>query len=113
MDELVVALGTAALMGACATIAGAAEDLESDFGSQSNANSQVQLAPQVGYIHRMYNKAICGEPVGYGLLCCTGAAIAFALLAAFKTINPVIALAIGAMIAALMYGVYATTAYMG
>ena len=112
-DVLVVSLGTAALMGACATIAGAAEDLESDFGSQSNANSQVQLAPQVGYIHRIYNKAICGEPVGYGLLCCTGAAIAFALMAAFKTINPVIALAIGATIAALMYGVYATTAYMG
>lgn len=109
---IVLSLGTAALMGACATIAGAAEDLESDFGSQSNANSQVQLAPQIGYLHRYYNKAISGEPVAYGFLCCTGAAIALALMAAFK-INPVIALAFGALAAALMYGVYATTAYMG
>jgi len=109
---IVLSLGTAALMGACATIAGAAEDLESDFGSQSNANSQVQLAPQVGYLHRYYNKAVSGEPVAYGFLCCTGAAIALALMAALK-INPVIALAVGALVASLMYGVYATTAYMG
>ncbi len=112
VQELAVPLGTLALMGACATIAGAAEDLESDFGSQSNANSQVQLAPQVGYVHRIYNKAICGEPVAYGLLGATGAAIALALYTAFA-VNIVIALAIGAAIAALMYGVYATTAYMG
>jgi tetrahydromethanopterin S-methyltransferase subunit E len=112
VETLVLSLGTAALMGACATIAGAAEDLESDFGSQSNANSQVQLAPQVGYLHRYYNKAVSGEPVAYGFLCCTGAAIALALMAALK-INPVIALAIGALVASLMYGVYATTAYMG
>jgi tetrahydromethanopterin S-methyltransferase subunit E len=109
---IVLSLGTAALMGACATIAGAAEDLESDFGSQSNANSQVQLAPQVGYLHRYYNKAVSGEPVAYGFLCCTGAAIALALMMAFK-VNPVIALAFGALAASLMYGVYATTAYMG
>ena len=109
---LAESLGTLALMGACATIAGAAEDLESDFGSQSNANSQVQLAPQVGYLHRVYNKAICGEPVAYGLLSASGAAIALALNVAFS-INIVIALALGAATAALMYGVYATTAYMG
>jgi tetrahydromethanopterin S-methyltransferase subunit E len=112
MEELVVTLGTLALMGACATIAGAAEDLESDFGSQSNANSQVQLAPQVGYVHRIYNKAICGEPVAYGVLCATGSAIAFALMVAFS-LNVVIALAMGAVVASVMYGVYATTAYMG
>ncbi|MBC7090234.1 MAG: tetrahydromethanopterin S-methyltransferase subunit E, partial [Methanobacteriaceae archaeon] len=41
-----VSLGVVALMSAAATIAGAAEDLESDVGSQSNPNSQVQLAPQ-------------------------------------------------------------------
>lgn len=133
VDQIVLSLGAAALMGACATIAGAAEDLESDFGSQSNANSQVQLAPQVGYLHRYYNKAVSGEPVAYGFLCCTAAAIAFALMAAFpaaanatpaiqftlggivfkSAVNPVIALGIGALIASLMYAVYATTAYMG
>ena len=42
-----VTLGVVALMGAVATIGGAAEDLESDIGSQSNPNSQVQLAPQM------------------------------------------------------------------
>jgi len=112
VDQIVLSLGAAALMGACATIAGAAEDLESDFGSQSNANSQVQLAPQVGYLHRYYNKAVSGEPVAYGFLCCTGAAIALALMVALS-FNPVIALAVGSLIAALMYAVYATTAYMG
>jgi tetrahydromethanopterin S-methyltransferase subunit E len=112
VDQIVLSLGAAALMGACATIAGAAEDLESDFGSQSNANSQVQLAPQVGYFHRYYNKAVSGEPVAYGFLCCTGAAIALALMVALS-LNPVIALAIGALIASLMYAVYATSAYMG
>ena len=39
------------------------EDLESDVGSQSNPNSQVQLGPQMGNIHRYFNKAISGEPV--------------------------------------------------
>jgi|SRR5271157_125326 len=112
VETIVLSLGAAALMGACATIAGAAEDLESDFGSQSNANSQVQLAPQVGYLHRYYNKAVSGEPVAYGFLCCTGAAIALALNTALG-INIVISLALGALIAALMYAVYATTAYMG
>ena len=48
-----VTLGVVALMGAVATIGGAAEDLESDIGSQSNPNSQVQLAPQMGHLHRM------------------------------------------------------------
>ena len=59
-----ITLGVVALMGAAATIAGAAEDLESDIGSQSNPNSQVQLAPQMGHLHRMINKAASGEPVG-------------------------------------------------
>jgi len=48
MDPYITGLGIVALMGAAATIAGAAEDLESDTGSMSNPNSQVQLAPQMG-----------------------------------------------------------------
>ena len=64
-----VTLGVVALMGAVATIGGAAEDLESDIGSQSNPNSQVQLAPQMGHLHRMINKAASGEPVAYGVWC--------------------------------------------
>jgi len=120
MEQLAVNLGALALMGACAAIAGAAEDLESDFGSQSNANSQVQLAPQVGYLHRVYNKAISGEPVAYGFLCTTAASIAYAIAFVLAgnsaaRINEfiVVGLIAGATIASLMYGVYATTAYMG
>ena len=71
-----ITLGVVALMGAAATIAGAAEDLESDIGSQSNPNSQVQLAPQMGHLHRMINKAASGEPVSYGVWCGTAGAIA-------------------------------------
>lgn len=55
-------MGLVAAMGALATVAGASEDIESDVGSQSNPNSQVQLAAQVGNPHRIYNKAISGEP---------------------------------------------------
>ena len=62
-----VSLGVVALMSAAATIAGAAEDLESDVGSQSNPNSQVQLAPQVGQLKSIFNKEVSGEPVAYGI----------------------------------------------
>ena len=49
-----ITLGVVALMGAVATIGGAAEDIESDIGSQSNPNSQVQLAPQMGHLLMIY-----------------------------------------------------------
>ena len=71
-----VTLGVVALMGAVATIGGAAEDLESDIGSQSNPNSQVQLAPQMGHLHRMINKATSGEPVASGVWCGVAGAVA-------------------------------------
>ena len=75
-----VTLGVVALMGAVATIGGAAEDLESDIGSQSNPNSQVQLAPQMGHLHRMINKAASGEPVAYGVWCGVAGSIAYVLI---------------------------------
>ena len=75
-----VTLGVVALMGAVATIGGAAEDLESDIGSQSNPNSQVQLAPQMGHLHRMINKAASGEPVAYGVWCGVAGAIAYLVM---------------------------------
>lgn len=111
VDPMITGLGVVALMGAAATIAGAAEDLESDVGSQSNPNSQVQLAPQMGNLHRMFNKAVSGEPVLWG----TMAGIAGAITAILIGINlPVImALAVGSFIAALIHSVYATTSHMG
>ena len=110
-----VTLGVVALMGAVATIGGAAEDLESDIGSQSNPNSQVQLAPQMGHLHRMINKAASGEPVAYGVWCGVAGAIAYILITMFGFVPgfPVIAIAIGAAVAACVHAIYTVTSHMG
>ena len=83
-----------------ATVSGCAEDLESDVGSQSNPNSQVQLGPQMGNIHRYFNKAISGEPVSYGLYVAVAGTIAWALMNA--GLNAVLALIVGAGVAAIV-----------
>lgn len=106
-----VTLGVVALMGAAATIAGAAEDLESDIGSQSNPNSQVQLAPQMGHLHRMINKAASGEPVSYGVWCGTAGAIAALAMSAVHI--PVVAIAIGSTVAAFVHAIYTVTSHLG
>ena len=106
-----ITLGVVALMGAAATIAGAAEDLESDIGSQSNPNSQVQLAPQMGHLHRMINKAASGEPVAYGVWCGVAGAIAFIVMS--LGIMPVVAIAMGACVAAFVHAIYTVTSHMG
>ena len=111
MESIVFGIGITALAGALATVAGAAENTESDIGSQGDPNSQVQLAPQMGYIHRIYNKAISGEPPAYGLWCALGAGIAWALMSI--QINAVLAIVLGSAIAVFVQGVYSTTAYLG
>ncbi|KZX17248.1 tetrahydromethanopterin S-methyltransferase subunit E [Methanobrevibacter cuticularis] len=110
-----ITLGVVALMGAAATIAGTAEDLESDVGSMSNPNSQVQLAPQMGHLHRMINKAISGEPVAYGTWCGIAGSIAFVLISPMFNFHvmPIIGIAIGAAVAALIHTAYSVTAHMG
>jgi tetrahydromethanopterin S-methyltransferase subunit E len=110
-----VTLGVVALMGAAATIAGATEDIESDIGSQSNPNSQVQLAPQMGHLHRMINKATSGEPVAYGTWCGIAGSIAFILMSPLFGIQmlPIVAIAIGALIAAFVHSIYTITSHMG
>ena len=65
MDNIVFGIGITALAGALATVAGAAENTESDIGSQGDPNSQVQLAPQMGYLHRIFNGG-SGLPLGPG-----------------------------------------------
>jgi len=111
MDTALITLGALALAGAAATVAGCAEDLESDVGSQSNPNSQVQLAPQMGNIHRYFNKAISGEPVSYGLYVAVAGTVAWALLN--YGLNPVLALVIGAGVGAFVHGAYAVSSYLG
>ncbi|HZD43320.1 MAG TPA: tetrahydromethanopterin S-methyltransferase subunit E [Methanomicrobiales archaeon] len=111
VEQIVFGIGITALAGALATVAGAAEDTESDIGSQGDPNSQVQLAPQMGYIHRIFNKAVAGEPPAYGLWVALGAGVAWALMAV--QMNAVLAIIIGSAIAVFIQGVYATTAYLG
>ncbi|KUG20860.1 n5-methyltetrahydromethanopterin:coenzyme m methyltransferase subunit e [hydrocarbon metagenome] len=111
MEHIVFGIGITAMAGALATIAGAAEDTESNIGSQGDPNSQVQLAPQMGYIHRIFNKAIAGEPPAYGLWVALGAGIAWAFMA--MQINAVLAIVLGSALAVFVQGVYATTAYLG
>ena len=111
MDATLIALGALALSGALATVAGCAEDLESDVGSQSNPNSQVQLAPQMGNIHRYFNKAISGEPVAYGLYVAVAGTVAYAIMQV--GLNPILALILGAGVAAFVHGAYAISAYLG
>ncbi|MGZ7134675.1 MAG: tetrahydromethanopterin S-methyltransferase subunit E [Methanobacterium sp.] len=112
VDPMITGLGVVALMGAAATIAGAAEDLESDTGSMSNPNSQVQLAPQMGNLHRIFNKAVSGEPVLWGTMAGIAGAVAFVMM--FTVHLPVImAIAAGSGVAALIHTVYATTSHLG
>ncbi len=111
MEQILFGIGITAMAGALATVAGAAEDTESDIGSQGDPNSQVQLAPQMGYIHRIFNKAIAGEPPAYGLWVALGAGIAWAFMA--MQINAILAIVIGSALAVFVQGVYATTAYLG
>ena len=111
MESIVFGIGITALTGALATVAGAAEDTESNIGSQGDPNSQVQLAPQMGYLHRIFNKAIAGEPPAYGLWCALGAGLAWAFMA--MQINAVLAIVLGCVLAVFVQGVYSTTAYLG
>jgi len=107
-----VSMGLLAAMGALATVAGASEDLESDVGSQSNPNSQVQLAAQVGNPHRIYNKAVSGEPPSNALYAALAAVTASVLMSGYD-MNAFFAIAIGAVVASLFNGIYSVTAYMG
>ena len=109
--NIVFGIGITALAGALATVAGSAEDTESNIGSQGDPNSQVQLAPQMGFVHRIFNKAVAGEPPAYGLWCALGAGLAWAFLA--MQVNAVLAIVLGSILAVFVQGVYATTAYLG
>lgn len=110
MDPL-IGMGALALMGAAATIAGASEDLESDIGSQSNPNSQVQLAPQMMYPHRIFNKAISGEPPSNALMCTIGATVAHVLMQIGA--SAILAITLGSLLACMVHGTYSATAHLG
>jgi len=105
-------MGMVAAVGALAFVAGASEDIDSDIGSQSNPNSQVQLAAQVGNPHRIYNKAIAGEPPSNALWCACAGVVAYILIESFH-MPLIMAAASGAAFAALIDGVMSMSAYFG
>ena len=112
VDPMIAGLGVVALMGAAATIAGAAEDLESDVGSMSNPNSQVQLAPQMGNLHRIFNKAVSGEPVQMGTLAGIAGSV-FLVLSGTLQLPVILSIAGGGAVAALWHTAFATTSHLG
>ncbi|MDR2944833.1 MAG: tetrahydromethanopterin S-methyltransferase subunit E [Methanosarcinales archaeon] len=111
MDPL-IGMGVLALVGAVAAIAGYTEDLESVVGSQSNPNSQVQLAPQMKYPHRLFNKAISGEPLSNGLAAVVGAVISVSL-EFYADLSIITVIVIGSMAAMIIHMILAATSFFG
>ncbi|MDL2260758.1 tetrahydromethanopterin S-methyltransferase subunit E [Methanimicrococcus sp. OttesenSCG-928-J09] len=110
MDPL-IGMGVLALIGAAAAVAGYTEDLESVVGSQSNPNSQVQLAPQMKYPHRLFNKAISGEPLSNGLAAVVGAVVASSF--SFTGLSTLTLIVIGSLAAMLIHMILSTTSFFG
>ncbi len=106
------------LAGAIAFIAGIIEDAESDAGSASNPNSQVQLAPQIGHIIRYYDKAIAGEPPQNGLWAASACTIALLLSWRFAEMGIgqyyaiFFAAVVGAAIVCLVQGCFGVFAHL-
>lgn len=112
MEPILLAIGVLALIVGLIIIAGWFEDAESDVGSQSNPNSQIQLAPQVGTIHRFFNKAISGEPISNGMWCMTAGTIFVALWFGWS-VHPVVSIPLSCGLTTLFHVTFATTSYLG
>ncbi|NIA03164.1 MAG: tetrahydromethanopterin S-methyltransferase subunit E [Nitrospirae bacterium] len=107
-----------ALAGLLAFLAGIFENEDSDAGSASNPNSQVQLAPQIGHLHRYYNKAISGEPPQNALWATLAATVAYLLIGHLSILglssiqSVIIAAIIGSLLSALIQGLYGFLAHV-
>ena len=110
----ILLLGSA-LAGFLAFLAGIFENEDSDAGSASNPNSQVQLAPQIEHLHRYYNKAIAGEPPQNALWAALAATVAYILYTRIG-LDPVpgviLGAVVGALIAAVLQGMYGSLAHI-
>jgi tetrahydromethanopterin S-methyltransferase subunit E len=110
----ILLLGSA-LAGLLAFLAGIFENEDSDAGSASNPNSQVQLAPQIEHLHRYYNKAIAGEPPQNALWAALAATVAYILYTRIG-LDPVpgviLGAVVGALIAAVLQGMYGSLAHI-
>jgi tetrahydromethanopterin S-methyltransferase subunit E len=65
----------------------------------------------MGYTHRIYNKAVSGEPPAYTLWVTLACGVAWAFL--MLGVNAILAIIFGTVLATFVQGVYATTAYLG
>lgn len=111
MDPL-FGMGILAFIGAVAAIAGYTEDLESVVGSQSNPNSQVQLAPQMKYPHRLFNKAISGEPLSNAMAATVGAVTTSVAISVYSW--PFLpGVVIGSTVAMIIHVFLSTTSFFG
>jgi len=98
-------------MALVAIIAGIFEDLESDVASTSNPNSQVQLAPQIGNLHKLFNRAVSGEPLLLGTMATIAGSIAYLL---FSLNFPVVlVLLLSSLFTTLIQVLFSITSYMG
>ena len=99
------------LMGLFAIIAGIFEDLESDVASTSNPNSQVQLAPQIGNLHKLFNRAVSGEPLLVGSMATISGAVAYTLIYIHQPV--LLVLIISSLVATIVQVIFSITSYMG
>lgn len=100
-----------AFMGLVAIIAGIFEDLESDVASTSNPNSQVQLAPQMGKLHKLFNRAISGEPLLVGMTSVIAGSLCYCFL--LNNINVLLAIILASVIATFVQVILSITSYLG
>jgi tetrahydromethanopterin S-methyltransferase subunit E len=66
----------------------------------------------MGNLHRMINKAVSGEPVAFGTWAGIAGSVAFVLMGSLQ-LPVIMSIAGGAVIAALVHTVYATTSHLG
>ena len=95
-----------AISGILAFLAGIFEDSESNADSASNPN--VQLAPQIGHMHRSFNKAISGEPPANALWATTAATVA--VLGTLYSV--ILSSVIGALVSTVLLGLYGVFAHL-
>ncbi|MCD7781789.1 MAG: tetrahydromethanopterin S-methyltransferase subunit E [Methanosphaera sp.] len=109
--SVIMNLCLVATMGLLAIITGIFEDLESDVASTSNPNSQVQLAPQVGNRHKLFNRAISGEPLLVGTISAISGTISYVFIS--MNYSVILSLLVASIIAMIIQVVLSITAYMG
>ena len=109
--DMIFNLMVVTVMGLVAVIAGIFEDLESDVASTSNPNSQVQLASEVGNLHKLFNRAISGEPLLIGTMATISGTVCYVLLSFNQPV--LLSLVLSAVVSTLIQLVFSITSYIG